>query len=265
MKILTIQDISCYGSCSCTVALPILSALGHETIILPSAILSNHTTGFKEFTCLDLTDEMPKIVQEWEKLGLKFDAIYTGYIGDKRQFDLILEIKKNLLKKGGLFIVDPAMADHGKLYPALNEDIVKGMKKLVSEADLILPNITEAALLTDLPYEENQTDEYIDSLIKGLKAIGAKNIVLTSLMKDGLLGAFILENDKSSITLKEKEDKSYHGSGDIFSSVVIGNYLNGDDLKTASSKAADFIIKAIKVTDEDHWYGLQYEKVLNER
>ncbi len=262
MKILTIQDISCYGSCSCTVALPILSALGHETIILPSAILSNHTTGFKEFTCLDLTDEMPKIVKEWKKLGLKFDAIYTGYIGDERQFDLILEIKKNLLKKGGLFIVDPAMADHGKLYPALNESIVKGMKKLVSQADLILPNITEAALLTDLPYEENQTDEYINSLIEGLKAMGCKNIVLTSLMKDGLLGAFVLENGKSSIILKEKENKSYHGSGDIFSSVVIGNYLNGDNLKAASSKAADFIIKAIKATNEDHWYGLQYEKVL---
>ncbi len=262
MKILTIQDISCYGSCSTTVALPILSALGHETVILPSAILSNHTSRFDGFTCLDLTDEMPKIVKQWEKLNLRFDAIYTGYIGDERQFDIILEIKKNLLKEKGSFIVDPAMADNGRLYPALNDKIVEGMRKLVSEADLILPNITEAAFLANIPYKEEQSESYIDDLINGLKKIGAKNIILTSLIKDGLLGAYILENGKSSVILKKREKGSYHGSGDIFSSYVIGNHLNGDDLKTATDKAADFIIDSIKTTGKDHWYGLEYEKVL---
>ncbi len=262
MKILTIQDISCYGSCSCTVALPILSALGHETVILPSALLSNHTSGFKDFTCLDLTNEMEKIVKQWEKLNLKFDAIYTGYIGDERQFDLILEIKKNLLKKNGLFIVDPAMADNGKLYPALNQNIVEGMKRLVSQADLILPNITEAAFLTGNKYEESYSDDYINELIKGLKRLGAKNIILTSYSKEGQLGAFVMENDKSSAILKNKEEKSYHGSGDIFSSVAIGNYLNGDSLELSADKAAQFIIDSIKATSSDHWYGLEYEKVL---
>ena len=264
MKILTIQDISCYGSCSCTVALPILSALGHETIILPSAILSNHTSGFKDFTCLDLTNEMGKIAKQWEKLNLKFDAIYTGYIGDERQFDLILEIKKKLLKKGGLFIVDPAMADNGKLYPALNQNIVEGMKRLVSEADLILPNITEAAFLTDLKYEESCSDSYIKALIKGLKGLGTKNIILTSYAKEGELGAYVIEGNKASTILKKREEKTYHGSGDIFSSVAIGNYLNGDTLKTSADKAATFIIESIKATSPNHWYGLEYEKVLKE-
>ena len=131
MKVLTIQDISCYGQCSLTVALPILSSYGIETVILPSAVLSTHTSGFKDFTVLDLTDEMPKIINHWISEGIKFDAIYTGYIGDVRQFDYILKCKDQLLNEKGLFIVDPAMADHGKMYPALSVETIEGMKKIL--------------------------------------------------------------------------------------------------------------------------------------
>lgn len=265
MKILTIQDVSCFGSCSTTVALPILSAYGHETVILPSAVLSNHTSGFDSFTCLDLTDEMFKIVEQWKKLGLRFDAIYTGYIGDERQFDLILDIRKSLLKQDGLFIVDPAMADYGKLYPALNESIVKGMRKLVSKADLILPNITEAAFLTNNPYIEKPTKPYIDTLISDLRALGAKKIVLTSYVKNGLLGAYVVDDDEEHTVLRKWKTASYHGSGDIFSSVVIANYLNDNDLVDAVEEACDFIIDSIDNTSPTHWYGLEYEKVLADK
>ena len=124
MKIVSLQDISCYGQCSLTVSLPVLSAYGIETAILPSGILSTHTGGFKNFTVHDLTDEMPKIINHWIEEGIKFDAIYTGYIGDARQFEMVQDMKKKLLAEGGKLIVDPAMADHGKLYPALSEDII---------------------------------------------------------------------------------------------------------------------------------------------
>jgi hydroxymethylpyrimidine/phosphomethylpyrimidine kinase len=155
-KILTIQDISCYGNCSITVALPILARYGIETAILPSAILSTHTAGFKDFTFLDLTDEMPKIIDHWKKEGIEFDAIYTGYIGNPKQFGIILDAKAKLLKEGGLFIVDPAMADHGKLYPGFDEETIIGMRELVSVADYIIPNITEACFLTRNDFEEIQ-------------------------------------------------------------------------------------------------------------
>ena len=152
-KILTVQDISCYGQCSITVALPILSHYGIETAILPSAVLSTHTSGFTNFTVHDLTDEMPKIINHWIDENIRFDAIYTGYIGNKVQFDYILDNKDRLLNEGGLFIVDPAMADNGKMYYGLDEFIVLGMKKMCMQADYILPNITEACFLTGIEYK----------------------------------------------------------------------------------------------------------------
>lgn len=263
-KILTIQDISCYGQCSVTVALPILSALGFETAILPSAVLSTHTAGFKDFTVLDLTDEMPKIINHWKKENIKFDCIYTGYIGNKVQFDYILDIKENLLNEGGLFIVDPAMADHGSMYWGLGEDIVNGMKKISSVADYVLPNITEASFLTENKYLEKQTKEYQDKLIKDLYKLGAKNVILTGVEDGNLLGASAFDGKNIVTVLKKKEEKSYHGTGDIFSSIIIGNILNGLDLKTNLDKATDFIIDSIKNTvgDENHNYGVKYEEIL---
>jgi len=264
-KVLTIQDISCYGSCSTTLALPILSAFGIETVILPSAILSTHTSGFKDFTVLDLTSEMPKIINHWINEGIKFDAIYTGYIGDVRQFDYILECKDKLLNEGGLFIVDPAMADNGKLYPALNDDIVEGMKKIVSVADYILPNITEACFLTGNKYQSDQDDLFINYLISDLYRLGAKNVILTG-VSDGpdSLGAVSYDGLQKITVLKEWVEKSYHGTGDIFSSVVVAGILNGIDIKTTLDIATDFIVDSIYNTmdDENHSYGVKYEPIL---
>lgn len=265
MKVLTIQDISCYGQCSITVALPVLSNYGIETVILPSSILSTHTSGFKDFTCLDLTSQMPLIINHWIKEGIKVDAIYTGYIGDVRQFDYILECKEKILKDGGLFIVDPAMADYGKLYPALNSDIVDGMKKICSIADVIIPNITEATFLTSNPYKEEYNEDYIKKLVKDLYQLGAKEIILTGVSYEvGKIGAVYYNGKDFYSYFSDKIIKSYHGTGDIFSSVIVGNIMNKVDIKECLKDAVDFIIECIlqTMTDEFHSYGVKFEEVL---
>ena len=159
-KILTIQDISCYGQCSITVALPILSAWGYETAILPSAVLSTHTSGFKNFTVHDLSNEIPKIINHWKQEGLKYDVLYAGYLGEEQHIDLVIQIKNELLNKDGFFVLDPVMGDNGKLYPAFDDNYVKALKRLLKEADIILPNLTEACFLTDSKYLENYDEKY---------------------------------------------------------------------------------------------------------
>lgn len=267
MKILTVQDISCYGQCSTTVALPVLSCYGHETVILPSAILSTHTGGFTGFTVHDLTDEMPKIIKHWQNENIKFDALYTGYIGDPRQFDYILNIKDNMMNDKGLFFVDPAMADHGKMYYGLGEEIVNGMRRMCSVADYILPNITEACFLTNTPYQEVQDEAFIDTLLKKLYNLGAKNVILTGYEVKNQLGAVAYDGKNKTIVLKKREYPSYHGTGDIFSSVIIGNLLNNKSMEDTLEDATSFIVKAIRATkdDKEHGYGVKYETILKEK
>ncbi len=267
LKAVSVQDISCYGQCSLTVALPILSAYGIETAILPSAILSTHTGGFSGFTCLDLTDEMPKILEHWIREGITFDAIYTGYIGDVRQFDMILGAKKQILKPGGLLIVDPAMADHGKLYPALGQEIVAGMRELVRSADVIFPNMTEAAFLLDIPYEEWHGREQVTEILAKLNEMGPQNAILTGVsFENGRLGA-VARCKSIGETIEyftEKLPKSYHGTGDIFSSVAAASIMNGRGIAPALKSACEFVVSCIKNTADDpaHSYGVKFETVL---
>jgi len=265
-KIVSVQDISCYGQCSLTVALPVLSAYGVETAILPSGILSTHTGGFTGFTFLDLTDEMVKIIDHWKKENITFDGIYTGYIGDARQFDIIRDMR-SMLNAGGKLYVDPAMADHGRLYPALGPDIVDGMRSLVKEADIILPNITEAAFLLGEEYRENMTrDEYIDT-VKKLAAMGPETVILTGVSTDASnIGVMSYEKSTGDITeyYTAKREKSYHGTGDIFSSIVIGKLLNGSGMRDTLRESCEFIVECLKETDGDdnHPYGVKFENVL---
>lgn len=265
-RILTVQDISCVGQCSLTVALPILSACGFETAILPTALLSNHTAvEFNGFTFLDLTSEMEKIVKQWQKENIHFSSIYIGYLGNKKEVDIVKDIYDSILEPNGIKIVDPAMADNGKLYTGFDEEYVNKMKQLVFNSDIILPNISEACLLTDTPYKEQYDEEYIKDLVNKLHYNGAKTVVLTGVgYSKEYSGVVVSDNDNFKYYQHAKINKQYHGTGDIYSSVFTGMYLSGKSLYEAATIAADFVVECIKNTidDVDHWYGVKFESII---
>lgn len=264
-RILTIQDISCVGQCSLTVALPILSACGLETAILPSAVLSTHTMGFEGFTVRDLSDDIPKIAKHWDKEGIKFDGIYTGYLGSTKQIDYVIDIFDKLMVEGGKKIVDPAMADYGKLYPAFDMEYVEAMKKLVAISDLTIPNITEAAFLTGADYRENYDENYINALIDGLIKLGAKEVVLTGVSYDEATTGIVVGNgDENKYYRHEKLPLSCHGTGDVYASAFVGAYMQGKSSYEAAGIAGEYTVKCIKNTigDKSHWYGVKFEPLL---
>jgi len=266
-KILTIQDISCVGQCSLTVALPILSACGMETCILPSAVLSTHTAGFSGFTVRDLTDDIPGIRAHWEKEQIKFRAVYTGYLGSTKQIDYVQQIFDTLLEADGVTVVDPAMADNGKLYPAFDEEYVQAMKNLCAGADIVLPNITEACFLTDTPYQEQYDRAYIDGLLEKLTAQGAKTVVLTGVSyRAGKTGVVVYEKGTYSYYEHQQIAKGCHGTGDVYASAFVGAYLNGKSAYDAAKIAADYTVKCIENTQDDpnHWYGVKFETALSD-
>lgn len=264
-RVLTIQDISCFGQCSLTVALPIISACGHETVILPSAVLSTHTAGFSGFTVRDLSADIPAISAHWEKEGIDFDAFYTGYLGSPEQIDYVLDIFKRNGRKNSVKIVDPAMADGGKLYPAFDENYVNEMKRLSFSADIILPNITEACFLTGYEYRENYDEEYIKGLIGALHENGAKTVVLTGVgYTPDTTGVCVYKDGKLSYYKHEKLARSCHGTGDVYASAFVGAYLNGKDEIAAAKIAADYTVLSMKKTADDlsHTYGVKFEKAI---
>ena len=267
-RIVSLQDISCLGQCSLTVALPILSAMGHETVILPSAVLSTHTGNWKGFTFRDLTDDIPPILDHWESYGIKFDGIYTGYIGNPAQFDMALRVKKSFLNDGAALIIDPAMADYGKLYTGFDQAFVKKMADYASNADYLLPNITEAAFMVGMDYRERLSYDsgYIEALVNALLDTGAKNVVLTGVeYKEGEIGVCVCNRDerKMKYYFGEKLPTSVHGTGDIFASVFTGALIKGFDALEAASKAAKFVCMSIENTPSTHVYGANFEGILS--
>lgn len=259
-RLLTIQDISCVGQCSLTVALPIISACGVETAVLPSAVLSTHTAGFTGYTCRDLTDDFPAIEKHWKKENLKFDAIYTGYLGSTKQVNYVLSIMKSAAKEKCVKIVDPAMADNGILYPAFDQKYVNAMKKLVAVSDIVLPNITEACFLTGMEYKEVYDEAYIKELCKKLKALGAKKVVLTGVgYKKGRTGVVCYTN-KHSYYEHKKEEKGRHGTGDVYASAFAGALLNGKKIEDAARIAADYTLLCIQHSQKGaNFYGVKFE------
>ncbi len=264
-RILTVQDISCVGQCSLTVALPILSACGLETAILPSAVLSTHTAGFTGYTFRDLTDDIPAIQAHWMKEHLQFDAIYTGYLGSTRQIDMIKDLFANTLKNGGLTFVDPAMADGGKLYPGFDAEYAAAMGRLCAAADYILPNITEACFLTGMEYRTEYDEAYIHALLDALQAMGCKNIILTGVSyRAGFTGVLVREGEQESYYEHEFLPNSCHGTGDIYASACVGAMTLGKSASEAARIAADYTVACIRATaeEENHWYGAKFEPVL---
>ncbi len=263
-RILTIQDISCVGQCSLTVALPIISACGLECAVLPSAVLSTHTAGFSGFTCRDLTDDIPAIAAHWEKEQLGFSAVYTGYLGSTRQIAMVADIFDKLCPNG-IKIVDPAMADNGKLYPAFDDAYVQAMKTLCAKADYLLPNITESCFLTGIPYRTEYDRAYIDELVAGLLQLGAKHVILTGVSyAPGRTGVVVVENGVYAYYEHEKLPNSCHGTGDIYASAFTGALLRGKSAYDAARIAADYTVACIDATkgDKQHWYGAKFEPVL---
>ena len=264
-KVLTVQDISCYGQCSLTVALPIISACGIETAILPSAVLSTHTGGFKGFTFRDLSNDMEGIVDHWEKSNISFDCVYTGYLGSLTQIEFVKKLPKRVGKEGCKFIVDPAMADNGVLYTGFNNEYAKAMGALCVAGDVALPNITEACLITDTPYREVHDKSFCMELMDKMSDMGVKNIVLTGAFRDeDSITVAVRCNGNDRFYSHELMPKGSHGTGDVYASAFVGALVKGKDVYDAAVIAADFTLLCIKETAKypEHWYGAKFEPVL---
>ena len=266
-RILTIQDISCFGKCSLTVALPLLSAMGIETVILPTAMLSTHTL-FKGFTCKDLSDQLIPITSHWKQEGITFDAIYTGYLGTEGEIDTVIGIIDAFRNEHTLVFIDPAMGDNGKLYPAFDEHYAKKNADLCAVADIADPNITEASFLTGLPYREHYTEDYVREMLLALADLGTKMPVLTGVsLSEGKTGAMGYDTEKKEFFSYQNErvPAAYHGTGDIFSSVLAGAFVLGvgraDALKIAADYTALTIAETLK-NPGNPWYGVDFEKTI---
>jgi pyridoxine kinase len=265
-RVLAVHDISCFGRCSLTVALPIISAAGIETTVLPTAVLSTHTGGFSGFTYRDLTQDILPVVNHWHSLGLEFDAIYTGFLGSFEQVDIVSEIFDMLKRQNVLVVVDPVMADYGKLYSIFPQDFPAGMRKLCRKADVIVPNLTEAAFLLGEPYHDSpHTREEIEHILRALSMLGPKYVVVTGVSYDGIqLGSasYDASTGEFSYTGETRIDPMYHGTGDVFASALVAALLGGRTLAQANAIAVRFTVASIARTKEsgtDNRFGVNFE------
>jgi pyridoxine kinase len=268
-RVAAIHDISCVGRCSLTVALPIISAAGFDTSVLPTAVLSTHTGGFQGFTYRDLTEDIRPISNHWKSLELQFDALYSGFLGSFEQIDLVADLFSTFRGKDTLVMVDPVMADNGVLYSVYSPEMAKGMAKLCSIADIIVPNLTEAAFMLDEEYVgDNYSLEYIEATLRKLSAMGAKKVVLTgvSFEKDKL-GAATYDSGTNQISyaFSDRIEGYYHGTGDVFGSTLLSALLNDFSLAEATQIAVDYTHKCITLTVEakqEIRYGVCFERAL---
>ncbi len=266
-RIITVQDISCVGRCSLTVALPIISAAGVECGVLPTAVLSTHTK-FKKFTFCDLTGEIESIYKTHEELDIGFDAIYTGYLGSFEQLSLVSDMIDRHKTDSTAIIIDPAMADNGKLYYGFTPEFAKAMATLSAKADLILPNLTEAAFMLGIPYTDTYTEDYIKDVLRELCALGPRRAALTGISFDPeKLGVYSYdsETDKFFYYANDWLPVSYHGTGDIYASAVVGAMMRGHSVESALAVAVDFTLECIRITMNDPCrrdYGVNFEEAL---
>ncbi len=268
-RLLTIQDISCVGQCSTTVALPLISACGVECAVLPPALLSNHTaSGFKGWSFCDLTNELPKIEEKWVEQGIGFDAFYTGYVCESH-IDPILSIFRTCANPGAVRIVDPAMADDGCLYKGFAADFPSKMRRLCHGADYLLPNLTEAALLIDEDAQTlgaqkaNQSRATIERIIVKIHDLGVKTVVLTGVsFNEADYGTAVSDGKTIAYDFNPRQPRNCHGTGDVFASVFAGAILRGKTALAAAALAGDIVCEALAVTDPAHWYGVSFEKTI---
>ncbi len=267
-RLLSVQDISCFGKCSLTVALPIVSAMGIECAVLPTAVLSTHTgCGFTGYTFRDLTEDMPAIGDHWEKLDLCFDALTSGYLDSTRQIQLVNELFGRF-GKNALKIVDPVMGDHGHFYAGFDASFARKMKELCRGADYILPNLTEVSFLLDIAPPKSADEAALKSLLPRLcEATGCRHAVITGARPaDHLQGAiaYSVQTGEFTAAYNEHIAGQFHGTGDIFTAVFSGALTLGFDLQKSLQIAVDFTLEAIQQTlnDPAHYYGVKFEKAL---
>ncbi len=266
-RVAAIHDISGFGKCSLTVAIPIISSTGIEVSAIPTAVLSTHTGGIQGYTYRDLTDDMILFAKHWKTLNINFDCIYTGFLGSFNQIDIVSKIFDMLKNKNTLIMVDPCMADNGKLYSIYNNEMAKGMIKLCSKADIIVPNLTEAAFMLGKEYKKGPyTKKYIENMLKDLSGFGCSKVVLTGVnFDDNYLGAASYDCITETINyyFTPKIEGSFHGTGDIFASTLLSALLNGKNLNLASKIAVDFTYNSIKSTEKegaDRRFGVNFEE-----
>ena len=265
-RVAAIHDISGFGKCSLTVALPIISAAGIEAAIMPTAVLSTHTGGFTGYTYRDLTEDLRPFAAHWKSLGLKFDAIYSGFLGSFEQIEIVKDFIADFRRDGCVAVVDPAMADNGKMYTLFDMKFAKEMASLCAVADIIVPNITEAVFMLGREYKEGPyTKEYIEELLRALGGIGPSKVVLTGVCFDEKqIGAASYDKDTDEIfyALSDTIPGYYHGTGDVYASALVAAYLSGRNLADSARIAVDFVCGSIKRTREagtDVRFGVNFE------
>ena len=270
-RVAAIHDISGVGKCSLTVALPIISAAGVECSVMPTAVLSTHTGGFEDFFFRDLTDDMIPIAKHWKKENIGFDALYSGYLGSLAQIDIVRNIFDMFRTPNTLIVVDPVMADYGRLYSRFTTDHVKGMAKLCGYADVIIPNRTEAAFMLEREYADcPMTKEEVKDVLYALSDLGARQVVLTGVyFGDNDLGAACYDTQTGQIdyVMDERIEGIYHGTGDIFGSLLLGALVRGQNLADATKIAVCYTCEAIRLTAKDGTdprMGVRFESVLND-
>lgn len=265
-KVVSIQDISCFGKCSLTVALPIISAMGIETAVIPTAVLSTHTgKGFENYTFRDLTGDIPAIAAHWKSMDLRFDGIYTGYLGSIEQVAIVSDFFDSFGTKENFILVDPVLGDSGSLYAGFTGEFVAEMRKLCSKADYIIPNMTEVAFLLDIPYTEDYDEAYVKDVLKKLSELGCRIPILTGVCYDGQKqGAVAYDSESGNYysSFGRNVDQHFHGTGDIFSSVFTGAAAMGKPLQKCLDIAVNFTLDCIEATIphfEETWYGSCFE------
>ena len=265
-RLIAINDISGFGKCSLTVALPIISSAGIETICMPTAVLSTHTGGFTGFTYRDLTCDMPDISNHWQSINLKPDAIYSGFLGSFEQIDIVKKFADDFKRDDNIFIADPCMADHGVMYKIFDEKFAVAMTELCAKADIILPNITEACFMTGEKFIDGvQTEEYILNLLNKLLDLGAKSVVLTGVsFEESKVGAAFMGQDRiPHYNFEPRLPGAYHGTGDVFASSFCGALLNNFTPQDAMGIATRYVCDCIKRTqsmDTPITYGVDFER-----
>ena len=261
-RILLMQDISCVGQCSTTVAFPILSVCGHETCIFPTAVLSTHTGGFGKPVVVHLDEQLDAFRKHWKENQITFDAILVGYLGSEAAIDVAEAVIDEMLSPGGISIVDPAMADHGKRYSGLSEAYAEKMEQLCRKADIILPNVTEAAMFSGMEFREQVDPEYIGQLLDQLQH---SCVVMTGVgYREGETGIMLRDGKTDTHITHNRVDRNFHGTGDMFAACFVGALMQGKTKPEAIRIAGDFVLQSILNTVEApvHWYGVKFETAL---